>query len=81
MSKYNANGGQRRSSTTKLYVGEQTIACRICKAVESRLSAKLKNWEMQHMHLASGELEFMTCPKCKTMNPIKMLEMIGVEIE
>lgn len=31
---------------------------------------------MQHMHLEEGELQFMTCPKCKTLNPIVMLERL-----
>lgn len=82
MSKYNANGGQRRSSKSKIGIPslDAKVKCRLCDAWERRVSAALSDWEMQHMHFSDGELEFMTCPKCKTMNPIEMLEKIGVEI-
>lgn len=81
MGKYNANGGQRRSSTARLDIPQMPkVKCRLCGITESHLSiGKLKHWEMQHMHLADGELEFMTCAKCKTINPIVMLEMIEKE--
>ena len=75
--KYNANGGQRRSSTGKLDIRRPTVQCRLCKVVESRLSANLKDWEMQHMHFEDGELQFLTCSKCKKLNPMVMLERLA----
>lgn len=79
MSKYNANGGQRRSSKSSFNIPPcPTVQCRICKVFENRMAIdKLAKWEMQHMHLEEGELEFLTCPKCKEMNPIEMLEKIS----
>jgi hypothetical protein len=79
MSKYNANGGQRRSSTARLDIPEiPRVKCILCGITESRLSIeKLKHWRMQHMHLDEDDLEFLTCAKCKTINPIVMLEMLG----
>lgn len=80
MSKYNANGGQRRSAKAKLVIPPcPTIQCRICKTFESRLATeKLRKWEMQHMHFEEGELEFMTCPKCKILGPMEMLRIVGL---
>lgn len=80
MSKYNANGDQRRSSSKNinLPLADAIVKCRLCPEKINRLNfVGLKQWEMQHMHFSDGELEFMTCPKCKTINPMKMLEMLG----
>lgn len=81
MSRYNANGGQRRSSKIDIPIPDTFVKCRLCETRVNRFAAKeLKQWEMQHMHLDQGALEFMTCSKCKLINPMKMLEKIGVKL-
>lgn len=56
------------------------IKCRICKKINKRQTIEeildVKNWEMQHLHFADGELEFMTCPECKLLHPTKYLEIV-----
>ena len=40
---------------------------------------ELKDWQMQHMHFEDGERLFLTCDKCKTLNPMVMLEKLESE--
>lgn len=56
------------------------IKCRICGAVEPRENiGALRNWEMQHFHFSDGDLDFMTCPNCKTISPLEMMEKIKAD--
>lgn len=72
---YNANGGQRRSSSVKLdfpvLSGPITATCELCGKVGSISVGEVGDWEIQSF--GSG-LRFLACPDCKKLNPIVMLE-------
>ena len=47
--------------------------CGVCAKKEFDL-AKLKHWQMQHLHVSDGEIEILTCEKCKTKSPLWLFE-------
>jgi len=51
------------------------VECRNCgikKEVQDT-----KDWEMQHLHFAETEIEFLTCEKCKLLSPMVYLTKLS----
>jgi hypothetical protein len=81
MTKYNANGGQRRSQKTKFELPRNYVECGYCAKKLAMGTPELKNWEMQHLHFAEDkEIQFMTCGECKKKSPMDWLAKLGVEL-
>jgi len=60
---------------------EPTAICRQCGNEKNMSDKSLKDWQMQHLHFEDGDIDFLTCEKCKTLSPMRWLETIGSERE
>jgi len=57
---------------------ERQPICDYCKEHRPDLQ-KSFGWELQHLHVEEGVIEFLTCDKCKLLSPVKFLEKLDKE--
>lgn len=75
---YNANGGQRRSSSTKFDFPLPKHKCDLCGIKKENL-VESDGWTMQHLHIHEDEekaTKFLTCDKCSNKSPFEFLKKL-----
>lgn len=47
--------------------GQLNCSCDYCGKQQNRLTCE--NWEMNHLHFDDADIDFLTCEKCKLLDP------------
>ena len=53
--------------------------CGVCKKEIEYGTPILREWEMQHLHFAEGEIQLLTCDICKDLHQPEFLKYVDLD--